>query len=439
MSRSTPQQNAQEQWHNAVHRYAQDINRYVETGMREGWDNLQEPYLPPTEHLLPAWQAALEENNAGPWDPATRQAFRQAWPPAHFPLTPRLDDQGQMIPALALLADGSLLARIGAPYEAGSVVHIDNDRVRTLDRVEYFGACPQRRYFAWARAEGIQVTDGWDGPQVASFAWPERLAGLPADLELRERATPSRLIPFPDGQRVLLVSADGIFVLHADGATRLLRNLEELRQDLAKGVAAEDLNLDLDMEHGAISADGQWIAVGEQSSSHLVFDAQLQQVAEIGPGSEYPHFACFNQRGDRLLLNACHFYSGASLGVAVADLPGLATDFYSDDPRTPVLQDGARVYAGVSRGDEFIIGDAYGYLRAFSETGEERWQHYVGSTLCAMDISPDGQTLVAATYAGIIVRIELDRGRPDWQIGTGAHHEVQRWLFWKDLAKPLLW
>lgn len=55
-----------------------------------------------------------------------------------------------------------------------------------------------------------------------------------------------------------------------------------------------------------------------------------------------------------------------------------------------------------------------------------------------MDISVDGQTLVAATYAGIIVQIALDSGRPDWQIGTGEHHELRRWLFWKDFAMPLL-
>lgn len=441
MPQSNSNHSPQEQWQQAVLTYARDINRYVETGNREGWTGLKEPHMPDTEHLLPDWQAALEASNQGPYDAARRQAFRQDWPPAHFPLSPRLESQGRMIPTLALLPDGSLLARIGAPYEAGFVVHIDDARIETLEQVECFGMCPQRRYFAWGRADGIQLTDGWNGPQVASFPWPAAHANLPAGVELEDtgRPAPTSLIPFPDGRRVLLVSADGIFVLAADGATRLLRSLEDIQQDLAEGVAIEDLSIGLSMEHGAVSPDGQWIAVGEQSGMHLVFDAQLQRVAQIGPASEYPHFAHFNQRGDRLLFNACHFYGGASLGVAVADLPGLSTDFYSDDPRTPVLQEGARVYAAASRGDEFIIGDAYGYLLAVSETGEERWQHYIGSTLTAMDISPDGKTLVAATYAGIIVKIALDDGRPDWQIGTGEHHETRRWLFWKDFAKPLLW
>ncbi|MGC5700836.1 hypothetical protein J4P02_11620 [Pseudomonas sp. NFXW11] len=441
MSEPSSSLSPQQQWQKAVLMYAKRINRYVDTGTRDGFKGLHQPRVPDSEHLLPAWQAALEASNQGPHDPAARLAFREDWPPAHFPLVPRLESQGRMIPTLALLADGSLLARIGAPYEAGSVVHIDNDSIHTLEQVEGFGVCPQRRYFAWARAEGIQLTDGFQGPQVASFPWPDPHADASEGLELEpaERPDATCLIPFPDGRRVLLVSARGVFVLDAAGATRLLPRLEDIQQELAEGVEPENLSLDLCMEHGAVSPDGQWIAVGEQSGSHLVYDAQLRLVAQIGPASEYPHFACFNQRGDRLLLNACHFYNGASLGVAVADLPGLSTDYYSDDPRTPVLHEGARVYAAASRGDEFIIGDAYGYLRAFSETGEQRWQHYVGSSFSAMDISPDGQTLVAATYAGIIVKIALDAGRPAWQIGTGEHHEVQRWLFWKDFAKPLQW
>ena len=162
-------------------------------------------------------------------------------------------------------------------------------------------------------------------------------------------------------------------------------------------------------------------------------------MAAIGPASEYPHFALFNRAGDQLIVNACHFYSGATLAVRVADLPGLDTDYYSQDPRTPLVQDGARVYAGVARDGEYIVGDAYGYLRAFGEDGMEHWQHYLGSTISALDISADGRTLVAASHAGFVSVIALDNGRPAWQIGTGAHGEVRRWLFWKGWDRALAW
>ncbi|CAK9889952.1 MULTISPECIES: hypothetical protein [Pseudomonas] len=433
---------AQQAWRAAVVDYAQAVNRYVAQGTQEGWDGLEEPQSAPTEHLLPAWLAALQAVNRPGVDALQHQAFRQDWPPAHLPLIPMLDQQAQSIGTLVLLDDGRLLARIGTAYQPGQVVQIDGESVTPVAGVDHFGRCPARRYFALGNADGVRVTDGWGGQQVAQFAWPNGLEGLPADagLEALEHPPqPTALIPFPDGQRVLLVSSDGIFVLHGTGATRLLRRAEDILQDMADGISADDLNLSLSMEHAAISADGSLIAIGEQCGQHLVLNDRLEVIADIGPAGEYPHFALFNQRGDRLILNACHFYYGATLGVAVKDIPGLKTDFYSDDPRTPVLQDGARVYAGASRNDEFIVGDAYGYLRAFGEDGQERWQHFIGSTISAMDISPDGKTLVVASHAGFISVIALDTSRPDWQIGTGEHAEVHRWLFWKQLDRPLRW
>ncbi|CAM4084087.1 hypothetical protein CCOS865_02613 [Pseudomonas reidholzensis] len=435
-------QHAQQQWQQAVSAYAQAINHYVAQGRAHGWDNLEEPAAPTTEHLLPAWQAALQAINQPGIDEPQCQAFRAAWPPAHQPLLPLLEQHGQGIANVLLLDDGSLLARIGMPYDKGQVVRIEGRSVTPVIGVEHFGRCPQRRYFALANAECVRITDGWGGPQVARLAWPHGLEGLPPGYPFEPfdlPPTPTSLVPFPDGQRVLLVSSEGIFVLASDGATRLLRDEQSILEDLVEGIDPDDIALGLSMEHGAVSADGRLIAVGDQCTRHLVFDEHLQRVAEIGPGGEYPHFALFNRRGDHLLLNACHFYNGGTLGVKTADLPGLDTEYYSDDPRTPLVEDGARVYAGVAREGEYIIGDAHGYLRAFAEDGSEHWQHYLGSTISAMDISADGRTLVAASYAGFISVIALDSGRPDWQIGTGEHGEVRRWLFWKGLDKPLAW
>ncbi|MFJ4345638.1 hypothetical protein [Pseudomonas sp. NPDC089401] len=435
-------QHPQQQWQQAVTAYAQAINRYVAQGQAQGWDDLEEPQPAATEHLLGAWQAALEAINRPGVDEHQRQAFRDAWPPAHLPLVPLLDAHGQGISSVLLLNDGSLLARIGMPHEKGQVVRIGEHGVTPVIGIEHFGRCPQRRYFALANAEGVRVTDGWGGPQVARLQWPTGLEGLPKGYPFEPfdlPPTPTALVPFPDGQRVLLVSAEGIFLLAAGGATRLLPRQAQVLEELAAGSDPDDIALGLSMEHGAVSPDGRLIALGEQSSRHLVLDDQLERVAEIGPGGEYPHFALFNRAGDQLIVNACHFYNGGTLGVRVADLPGLDTGFYSEDPRTPLLQDGARVYAGVAADGGYIVGDAYGYLRAFGEDGQEHWQHFLGSTISAMDLSADGRTLVAASHAGFISVIALGSGRPEWQIGTGPHGEVRRWLFWKGWDKALAW
>ncbi|WP_460415766.1 hypothetical protein [Pseudomonas sp. microsymbiont 2] len=434
-------QHPQRQWREAVVAYAQAVNRYVAQGHAHGCSTLEEPQAPATGHLLDAWQAALLAINQPGIDAQQRQLFREAWPPAHQPLLALLDEHAQAIGHLLLLDDGSLLARIGMPFDKGHVLRIDDRGATPVIGVEHFGRCPQRRYYALANADGVRVTDGWGGPLVARLAWPHGLEGLPPGYPfdpLDLPPTPSALIPFPDGQRVLLVSSDGIFVLAGSGATRLLPREQAILDALQRGTDPDDIALELAMEHAALSPDGRLIALGEQCGRHLVLDACLRPLADIEPASKYPHFALFNRRGDHLLLNACHAHHGATLGVPVADL-GCQHHHHRAAPRARLLQEGARLHAGVARDGEYIVGDAHGYLRALGEDGRERWRHYLGSTISAMDISADGKTLAVASHAGFISVVALDSGRPDWQIGTGPHGEVRRWVCWKGFDGPLAW
>ncbi|NHZ63064.1 hypothetical protein [Massilia genomosp. 1] len=426
----------QAEWQKHVLGYADAINDYVRIGLADGWDKAgEEPSMPPMAHLLPHWLEALQEVNQPGKDQAAHDAFRQAWPPAHAPLADLLDAQGIKSSELLLLDDGSMLLRAGAPYQDGPVLHLQGATCTDVEGIDFIGRCPQRRYFATCNDEGVTVTDGWLGPKVVELAWPTGHEDLPEGMEgedLEDRPRPTRLIPFPDGQRVLLVSSVGIYVLAAGGARRLWPTAESLEED--------GLPVRLDMEHGAISPDGKWIAVGGQDGAHQVFDAQLNMVSSIGPVGEYPHYAAFSGDSQMAIFNACHFYEGATLAVDVKDFPGLDTDFYNDDPRTPTVQEGARVYAAVHRQGEFIVGDAQGYLRAFGPTGRKHWHHFVGSTVMAMDISADGNTLVVSTCAGFISTIRLDAGKAaPWQIGSGGHRELQRWLFWASFGRPLLW
>jgi len=434
--------------------YAKAINNFVHTGMAEGWDAAgDEPEMLQIKNSLEPFLAALKAANQPGASNEERAAFRADWPPAYEPLISHLQQNGRSIDTLFILNDGSILARIGSSYQDGHVVHIRGDNVARVDGVEYIGRCPARRYFAVAQASGVQVTDGWQGPVVALCPWPSGREGLPAAAEslplraltFKLPARPTQLQPFPDGQRVLLVCSQGIFVLAAEGATRLLPRPEDLAKELPDdGLDADYFSVGLSMEHGAVSPDGLWVAAGCQDGLHKVFNAALENVGTIGPASEYPHFALFNSRSDHAIFNACHFYTGATLGVAVADWPAMDTDYYAEDPRAPTLQQGARVYCATHRqtdgGGQYIIGDAQGYLRAFSESGEDLWQQFIGSTVGAIDISADGQTLVAATCAGFIAIIDLKAAEPEaWQIGVGAHREVRRWVFWKEQAEPLQW
>lgn len=436
MSEQNTAPSPQAKWRREVLRYAAAINAYVKKGLAEGWDACgKEPRTFSLDTTLPAWRAALEAANLPGISAAQRAAFRQDWPPAYIPVAGLLGEEGVTIGALASLDDQGMLVRVGAWYESGYVLHLAGERCERVPEVDFFGQCPARRYLALANRDGVVVTDGWHGPEVARLAWPTGLEDVPDGVAPERLTTPPmpvQLMVFPDGARVLLVSAQGVYVLAASGAQRLHPQREEME--------ADDYPVEISMPHAAISPDGRWIGVGSQSSRHLVFDAQLQPVARIGPVGEYPHFALFSNDSAMAIFNACHFYNGATLGVAVEDFPGLDTGYYAGDARTPTLQEGARVYAAVHRGDEFIIGDADGYLRAFSNTGEPRWQQYVGSTISAMALSTDGNTLLVATYAGLMCTYALDaQAAEPWQIGTGPQRETGRWIFWKHTDQPSLW
>ena len=434
---------SQKEWQQKTYDYVAGVNEYLRRGMSLGWDNIGKPPEPRgREHLVEEALNAVRMAN----ETNSTDSLRSSWPPAHFPLISLLSRNGQNIPSLCLLDDYSILARIGAPYLHGHVVHIRGDRVQELEGITTFGRSPCRRFFAIAKPSGVSVHEGWQGAEVCKIAWPSRREGLPDNYSVRDAHSPlelSQLIPFPDGQRVLAVSNVGIFVLAPETTTRLVPSHEEIIKfwlDDIDESSTEAIQIRIDMEHGAVSNNGSYIAVGHQDSKHLVYDANLNPVASIGNMSSYPHFAIFSEDDSVIAFNSCHFYNGETIGILTDNMEGLDTESYVKDSSMITLQEGARVYAGVSRNNEFIVGDAYGYLRCFTTAGEYRWQHFIGSSISAIDVSHDGRSLVAATAAGYISIIQLDAGEQHpYQIGDGNHLESRRWLFWRDEPKPLIW
>jgi len=434
----------QVEWKQKTIKYAKSVNRFVEKGLSLGWENAgTEPKDPNIEKLVPHLIKAIRKANKS----GNFERLRFEWPLAHSPLIPILNKNGQSIPTVCILDDKTIVARIGAPYKKGYVVQIQELDVKVVPNIEYFGRSPNRKYFAYSKENGVSVTDGWLGEEVSFCPYPKGTEGIPVEyngIEFDQPPIPTKLIPFPDGSRVLFISSEGIFVLSENEAVRLLPTLENMKdyfEYLKKKERSDDrLSLNIDMEHGAISPDGKFIAVGSQDSLHLIFNDKLELIAKIGHRSEYPHYAIFSDDGDMVAFNSCHFYNGITIGVPVKLLPGLETKAYKADDRTPILENGSRVYAGTFRKDEFIIGDASGYLRAFNKQGKPIWQHFIGSSVGDIDISADKTIIVCSTYAGFISILELDKGKSeDYEIGNGGHTESRRWLFWEEEEQPLAW
>jgi hypothetical protein len=320
------------------------------------------------------------------------------------------------------------------------VVIVDGDRIIPQPRVRFFGRSPDGKLFGLAFDEGVEVRLGWDGPRVSSFDWPSGREGMPPGFDPPYPMGPARidqLVIFPDGQRVLLVSIDGIFVLTTAGATRLLRK-EHVEWRFRGDEGAAECSLA--MVHGAVSPRGDVVLIGCQNSRHLAFNGKLEHIASVGHFSEYPNFAWFSADGELAAFSSCIMHSGATIGVPVSALNGLDTPSYVADPPVRLLEERSRVNAGVARDDEWVIGDTGGYLRAFDFQGKFRWQHFVGSTITGLDLSPDGRLLAVASYAGFLCVLQLDTGTRDpFAIGTSKHRELQRWVFWRGEEGVLRW
>ena len=440
---STSSETPQQEWQRKTHGYAAAVNNFVEKGLRDGWDNAgAEPDSSGREHLVSDLLKALKRNSKK----SPPQSIAKLWPPAHAPLVePAIQSQGQSVPVLALLDDGSIIARIGASYHDGHVVKITQQGIHKIPDVNYFGQGPNKRYFAIPKTDGVSIIDGWDGPETCFCPYPTGLEDVPEGYvvpKLDGAPSIDRLVPFPDGKRVLIIGDEGIFVLATDHARRLLPTLESQKDFydyLIEENPGDPLSMDLSMSHGHISHDGRMIAVGSQAESHMIYDSDCKLIADIGGISEYPHYAVFSKNDDMVALNSCHFYNGGTIGVPTKLFGDYSAAAYELDPKHVELDNQARVYAATSSKDLFITGDAHGYVRGFDRDGKTAFRIFLGSSIGDIDISKDEKTLVVSTYAGFVALYDLEaKSKAPHQIGVGDVLELRRWVFWKD-SESFLW
>lgn len=344
----------------------------------------------------------------------------------------RVREAGQCVGPLFLLDDRRIVARIGAAY-ADDVrwVVIDGVSLAPLPGVTGLGRSVDRRCFARCDGSAITTHAGFDGPCIARFTLPAGNEGLPDSFGMGTHPNGARcdaLIPFNDGRRVLLLNPTGVYLVDERGVRRIHPQTFDEDGPYTWPKNQLDNSLALDMLHMALSPDELHIVLGDQDSRHVLLDAGGTVLREWEPASSYPHHAVFLPDGRRVLLNSCHFYSGATLAARVdAD----------DEPDAFEMQ--SRVYASCTAADLVVLGNAEGYLHALDGKGRMRWRHHVGSSISALEISPDGRSLLAGSYGGYLVRLALGEDPDPWSIGTSPFHERQRWIFWEDEPAPIRW
>ncbi|SEG71817.1 hypothetical protein [Sphingobacterium lactis] len=405
-----------EEWNAKGEQYAKEINEMVEFGEKNGWENWKgkEPedkrdHL--AEEVIRQLKLANLENRV--------ERFRNDFPPSHAPLISFLEKQAQSIEQLHFINDQKIVFLQGTAYQKRQAYILNNDQILELDiNIKAIGKSKQDNIFAIATESKISTFKGWEGELIREF-----ILNVTAKIGITE------LIPFNDGNKLLIVTSEGIYLV-SENEEKLIHPLNEGNE--------EEWSSNIDMENATLSNDNTYIVVGDQCYDHRILDANGNTLGSIGPQSSYPHFSLFSKDDSQLITNSCHFYNGLTIGIDSDRFIGVRIEEYSESDDYKIIDEEMRVYVGLATSDYYILGDAYGNIRAIDKNGKKIWRHFLGSTISGMTISDDEQSLWIGTSGGILHKLRLGKGHRDKHtIGNGNHYEDFRLLIWKN--EPQIW
>jgi len=403
--------NVKEEWNRLGSKYAAEVNEMVEFGEKNGWENWKgkEP-KDKRDHLADEVFRLLKEANKND----SIEEFRKDFPPAHTPLIKFFESKGQSIEQMQFVENEKIVFLTGTSYQERHAYILNEEKIIELDSsIIGFGKSKKNNVFAIASENNIVTTQGWEGDIIKTFEL----------IKTKELGITS-LIPFNDGLKILATTSEGIYIISSNGETMIHPEPDS---------GDEEWGSSIDMENATLSNDNRYIVVGDQCSDHRILSENGKEIGKVGPQSSYPHFCLFSADDQQLITNSCHFYNGITIGVSTDEIDGLAVKAYEENENYITIDDGMRVYVGLSTKNLYILGDAYGYIKAFNKKGECVWRHFLGSTIGGIAISDDEKTLWVGSCTGMIHKLKLGKGhRDDHTLGNGNHYEEFRLILWKE-------
>lgn len=425
----------QKEWNEKGEKYAKAVNDMVAFAEVHGWDAYEgEDAVDEREGMTQLCEAVFEllkeANERG-----ETEKFRADFLPSNIIFSEggeedgkdKLKDKLGNIDQICPLCGENILF-IASNDEGKTLYLLEGDRVSEVAKgVIAVGKSKRNEIYALLRRSEVELIKGYDGRGGG-----EPIAKFSHDVELTYDE--AEILPFNDGSKVLLSCHDGIFLISQSDAKLIHPIYEELYEDDEGNVAP----LYIDMANATLSNDNALIVAGEQNTDeHVLMDREGERLGGIGAQNAYPHFCLFNADDTQLITNSCHFYNGVTIGVDRALLKrGLEVGFYDsdggDEQNFTLIDDAMRVYAGVATGDFYILGDAYGYIKAVGKDGRKIWRHYLGGTIKSMALSDDGSVLFVGTYGGRLHKLRLGAGQDSHTIGNGNHKEEFRLIAYED-------
>ena len=410
----------QKEWNEKGEKYAKAVNDMVAFAEVHGWDAYEgEDPVDEREGMTQLCEAVFELlKEANERGETTK--FRADFPPSNVIFDKKLRKRLRDIDQICPLGGENVLFVVSQSEPEGwhkMLYLLEGERVSVIAKdVIAVGKSKRNEIYALLRRGEIELVKGYDGKGGG-----EPIAKFSHDVELTYDE--AEILPFNDGSKVLLSCHDGIFLISQSGA-KLIHPIYEDEDD--DGNAA----LYIDMANATLSNDNALIVAGEQDGDHILMDSKGERLGDIGAQSSYPHFCLFSADDTQLITNSCHFYNGVTIGVDRTALKHGA-QIYRDRDFT-LVDDEMRVYAGVATQDFYILGDAYGYIRAVGKDGRKIWRHYLGGTIKSMAISEDGGVLFVGTYGGRLHKLRLGAGQDSHTIGNGNHKEEFRLIAYED-------
>ena len=411
----------QKEWNEKGEKYAKAVNDMVAFAEVLGWDAYKgEDAVDEREGVTQLCEAVFEllkdANERG-----ETEKFRADFPPSNVIFDKKLRKKLRDIDQICPLGGENVLF-IASNDDGKTLYLLEGECVSEVaDDVIAVGKSKRNEIYALLNQDEVWLIRGYDGKSGG-----ELVARFSHELEIIYDE--AEILPFNDGSKVLLTAHDGIFLISQSGA-KLIHPIYEDEGD--------DDELEIDMANATLSNDNELIVAGEQDSDHVLMDSEGERLGCIGAQSSYSHFCLFSADDTQLITNSCHFYNGVTIGVGRAALKrGLEVGFYDpdggDEQNFTLIDDAMRVYAGVATRDFYILGDAYGYIKAVGKDGRKIWRHYLGGTIKSMALSEDGGMLFVGTYGGRLHKLRLGAGQDSHTIGNGNHKEEFRLIAFED-------
>ncbi len=421
-----------ERWQTLSRGHAAEVNGRLRDGVPDAEPRSGDDRATLCDAVLDVVRSA---NAAGAID-----ELRCRFAPAHAPFVKWVGEHGQPVGPVFMLEDGRVAVVSGAPWRRPRAWVATQESVEPLLGVFALGRSSNRNMYALGRADGVYLTEGWGGPSTTVLPWPTSYGPGHPDMQvpMRDgRPSVTELVPFDDGQRAVMISPSGVFLLTPQGSVLVHPAAEDVGRYIDED-GDEAFPLDLVAVHADLSSDQAHMVVGDQASPHRVLSAEGALIAAIEPAFGQPQCAAFTIDGSEVLLSGRADDKGRTVCVSIERVS--AQLHWRPTTWRKVIEPAEAITVARARPGGFLLGDAAGFVRRWSSDTPSSREVLVGGTVRALDASADGRSIVVGTDAGVVHRLDFDPQAPDpFAIGTAVHREVRRWMFWRSESSPLIW